>query len=261
MFSSGFDRIIRVFPLPVLGVLLLFEGLGLMALISLSACRSSPPVPDTILVNGQITTLDDAHREVSALAISGGRLTAVGTDAEVLRAKGSHSRVIDLEDGYLAIAMTPIPRLAELLDIPALAPYGRDPKSWFTERDAIKRLIAEKLVTATTDHWLSILEPADIWCAKVLDWPALLAMMTINPARLLGIDRHGYGMLRVGGPADITVIDPDLPWTIDSREFASAGRNCPFDGWTVRGRAVAVIVGGAIKLARRPVAGFEAARK
>jgi dihydroorotase len=88
----------------------------------------------------------------------------------------------------------------------------------------------------------------------VIDWPRMLAMMTIHPARLLGIDRHGYGMLRVGGPADVTVIDPDLAWTIDSGAFASTGRNCPFDGWTVRGRAAAVIVGGEVKLARRPVA-------
>lgn len=78
-------------------------------------------------------------------------------------------------DGYLAIAMTPIPRLADLLGMPELDPWRDDPKSWFTARDEIKHLIAAKLSTQTTEHWLSILEPADIWCAKVLDWPELLA--------------------------------------------------------------------------------------
>ncbi|MCX5513204.1 CoA transferase [Kaistia algarum] len=81
------------------------------------------------------------------------------------------------QDGYLAIAMTPIPRLADLLGMPELSPWRDDPKSWFTARDEIKHLIAARLSTQTTEHWLSILEPADIWCAKVLDWPELL----VNP--------------------------------------------------------------------------------
>ncbi len=78
----------------------------------------------------------------------------------------------------------------------------------------------------------------------VIDLGAMLAMMTCNPARLLGIDRMGMGALAVGGPADVTVIDPHMEWTIRADEFASTGRNCPFDGWTVKGRAVATIVAG-----------------
>jgi crotonobetainyl-CoA:carnitine CoA-transferase CaiB-like acyl-CoA transferase len=78
-------------------------------------------------------------------------------------------------DGYLAIAMTPIGKLRDLLGLEALAPYADDPKSWFTARDAIKKIIADLLATKSTQHWLDILEPADIWCAKVLNWPELLA--------------------------------------------------------------------------------------
>lgn len=81
------------------------------------------------------------------------------------------------KDGWLALAMMPIPRLADLLGMPELDPWRDDPKSWFAGRDEIKRLIAAKLATETTDHWLSILEPADVWCAKVLDWPELM----VNP--------------------------------------------------------------------------------
>jgi dihydroorotase len=84
----------------------------------------------------------------------------------------------------------------------------------------------------------------------VLEWPAMLAMMTINAARLLGVDRQGLGALQVGGPADITAIDPAAEWSIDVSRFASAGRNCPFDGWPVRGRAMAVVVGGEVRLVR-----------
>lgn len=78
-------------------------------------------------------------------------------------------------DGYLAIAMTPIPKLADLLNMEELAPYCDNSASWFTARDEIKALIATRIATRTTDEWLAILEPADIWCARVLNWNELLA--------------------------------------------------------------------------------------
>lgn len=82
--------------------------------------------------------------------------------------------VYEAKDGFLAIAMTPIPRLQELLGIDELARYGADPKSWFTSRDEIKKLIQQKLATRTVDEWLAVLEPADIWCSPVLGWDELL---------------------------------------------------------------------------------------
>ncbi|MBX3355922.1 MAG: dihydroorotase [Phycisphaeraceae bacterium] len=78
----------------------------------------------------------------------------------------------------------------------------------------------------------------------LIEWPRLIALMTIEPARLCGLDRMGLGTLSVGGPADITVIDPALKWTIDVASFKSLSRNCPFDGWSVTGRAIKVLVGG-----------------
>jgi CoA:oxalate CoA-transferase len=82
--------------------------------------------------------------------------------------------VYSTADGFLAVAMTPLGKLADLLRLEALAPYRDDPKSWFSSRDEIKAIIAELLETQPTAHWLALLEPADIWCAKVLDWPELL---------------------------------------------------------------------------------------
>ncbi len=82
----------------------------------------------------------------------------------------------------------------------------------------------------------------------VLDWAALLAMLTINPARLCRL--HRKGSLSPDADADVTLIDPKLRWTVDAADFASKGRNCPFDGWKVTGRAVGVIVGGRVKLLR-----------
>ncbi len=82
--------------------------------------------------------------------------------------------VYQTNDSYLALAMTPLPQLADLLELDELAPYRDAPATWFTARDEIKRIIAATLATETTDHWLSILEPADIWCARVLNWEELL---------------------------------------------------------------------------------------
>ncbi len=78
-----------------------------------------------------------------------------------------------------------------------------------------------------------------------LTWPQLIEKLTINPARVLGIDR---GTLRPGADADVTIIDPTGEWTIDPEKFRSKSRNCPYAGRTVRGRAWAVIVGGEVKL-------------
>jgi dihydroorotase len=77
-----------------------------------------------------------------------------------------------------------------------------------------------------------------------LTWPQMLEKMTLNPARVLGIDAGDTprGTLTPGAAADVTVIDPDREWAIDKTRFKSKSRNTPFDGWTVRGKAVATIV-------------------
>lgn len=82
----------------------------------------------------------------------------------------------------------------------------------------------------------------------VLTWPQLIEKLTINPARILGIPR---GTLRNGAIADVTVIDPDVEWSIDPAKFLSKSRNTPFAGMEVRGRADLVVVGGVVKFERK----------
>jgi crotonobetainyl-CoA:carnitine CoA-transferase CaiB-like acyl-CoA transferase len=82
--------------------------------------------------------------------------------------------VYPAKDGYLAIAMTPLGKIQTLMGIEELAAYSDNPSSWFTSRDEIKKLIAAKIETGTIEYWLSVLEPADIWCAKVLNWEELM---------------------------------------------------------------------------------------
>jgi dihydroorotase len=75
----------------------------------------------------------------------------------------------------------------------------------------------------------------------LLTWPQLVARLTVTAARAAGIEA---GTLAAGAAADVTVIDPQVRWTIEPEEFASRARNCPFAGWEIRGRAVMTIVGG-----------------
>lgn len=75
-------------------------------------------------------------------------------------------------DGYLAIAMTPVPELGELIGLP-LEQY-LDPDTWWSEQTAITRALADHLATQSTEHWLAILDAADVWCAPVLTLPELV---------------------------------------------------------------------------------------
>jgi dihydroorotase len=78
----------------------------------------------------------------------------------------------------------------------------------------------------------------------LIDWPRLVSALSTRPAQLLGV---AGGTLRVGSPADVTLIDPELEWTIDAEQMRSKSRNTPFDGWPVRGRAVMTLVGGEVR--------------
>jgi dihydroorotase len=76
---------------------------------------------------------------------------------------------------------------------------------------------------------------------KAISFNRLIEMFTIEPARLLKIEA---GTLSIGAKADITLIDPDLEWTVDAFSFESLSRNTPFGGWKLKGRAVRTIAGG-----------------
>jgi dihydroorotase len=79
-----------------------------------------------------------------------------------------------------------------------------------------------------------------------LDWPAAIAKLAVNPARVLGIDK---GTLRVGADADVTIIDPRARWTVRPEHFRSKSGNTPLAGWELIGRAETTLIGGEV---RRP---------
>ena len=76
----------------------------------------------------------------------------------------------------------------------------------------------------------------------VISLNELIAKMSTQPARILGLECG----LQPGGQADITIIDPNIVYDLNINRFQSLSRNCPFDGWRVKGRACLTVVGGKI---------------
>jgi dihydroorotase len=76
----------------------------------------------------------------------------------------------------------------------------------------------------------------------VISMPGLIEKMSCNPSRILGLEKG----IKKGNVADITIIDPGVVYTVDSSSFCSLGRNTPFEGWEMKGKAVLTMVGGKV---------------
>jgi dihydroorotase len=75
----------------------------------------------------------------------------------------------------------------------------------------------------------------------ILDWQTVAEKMSLNPAKILNIPK---GTLQIGADADITVVDPDVKWTVSANDFHSKSKNSPYIGGELFGKASAVFVGG-----------------
>jgi dihydroorotase len=114
------------------------------------------------------------------------------------------------------------------------APHGR------TDKEVEFEYAANGISGLETSLALSL----NLIISKTLNWPELVARMSTNPARILNLPK---GTLETGADADLTVIDPLLKWTVDVQAFRSRGKNSPFNGRQVQGKAILTIVGGEIK--------------
>jgi dihydroorotase len=114
------------------------------------------------------------------------------------------------------------------------APHHRD------EKDVEFECAAHGIVGLETSLALSLALVRD----HGLDVETLVRLMSVNPARILGVPG---GSLTVGAPADVTVIDPHAAWEVSPENFRSKSRNTPFGGWALTGQARATVVGGRVK--------------
>jgi CoA:oxalate CoA-transferase len=120
------------------------------------------------------STLDLQFEVISTYLNDGGKPPERSAVNNAHAYLGAPYGIYATEDGYIALAMGSILRLGELLSCPDLAVYT-DPASLFDLRDEIKSILVAHLKRETTQHWLSILEPADVWCSDVLTWDRLFA--------------------------------------------------------------------------------------
>jgi CoA:oxalate CoA-transferase len=122
-------------------------------------------------------------------------------------------------EGFLSLAMNDIPELGRLMDCPELENFA-DSSTWYAQRDEIKGILARHLLTRTADDWLAVLRPADIWCARVLDYDEL-------------VREPGYKMLnmelKVKTSNGLTITTTRCPIRIDGRTAAS-GQGAPLLG-------------------------------
>lgn len=122
-------------------------------------------------------------------------------------------------NGYIALAMGNIVELATLLSCSDLLMFSQSAE-WFDKRDAIKTILANHLVTQSTQHWLSILEPADIWCAQVLEYKELIQEEAYQKLQMEIVVKNSKGL---------SVTTTRCPIRIDGN-ILSSEKGAPFLG-------------------------------
>lgn len=126
-----------------------------------------------ISVNMLESILDLQFETITTFFHDGGQPTQRTKTNNAHAYLGAPYGIYKTANGHLALAMGNISFLGELMSCEDLIPFS-DIEEWYTKRDEIKSILAHHLQTKSTEHWLSILEPADIWCADVMDWERLL---------------------------------------------------------------------------------------
>ncbi len=220
----------------------------------LNGSKENPPIPVGLAVADIFTSTHLAHG-VTALLLrrertGGGGLvesslieamldlqfeliSAHMFDPEVIVKRGAKNSahaflpapygLYETSDGYLAIAMTPIPQLGSLLDLDFSA--YEDPASWWSKQEEIMKALATQLKTRTTEAWLAILDAADIWCAPVLSLPELVAHEGFAELDMVQKTQRSSG----DGASIVEITTTRSPMRIDGRTVTST-RGAPHVG-------------------------------
>jgi crotonobetainyl-CoA:carnitine CoA-transferase CaiB-like acyl-CoA transferase len=161
---------------------------GVLAALVRRGVTGSGGIVETSLLEALL----DLQFEVLATHLNDG-----GRPPRRAAARGAHAYlaapygVYQAKDGWIALAMTPLPKLGHLLGLDT-QPGWAAASDAFAARDALGEVIATRIAEKTVAEWLAILEPADIWCAEVRDWPALMETATFR----------GLGMVQEVARAD-----------------------------------------------------------
>ena len=219
--------------------------------------RGWPKIAEELIVERDIRLLGETGGRYHVQHVSSGTTVELIRNArkaglEVSGEASPHHLLLDDRacDGYDTMAKMNPPLRSEA-DIHALRQGVADGTITVLATDHAPHTLEEKALDFESAPFGIVgLECALALYAKALidtsliDWPRLIALLSIEPARLVGLENEGIGRLDVGLPADITIIDPEREWTIDTSAFVGKGRNCPFEGWPVKGRAVGTLIEG-----------------
>ncbi|MFD1772007.1 CaiB/BaiF CoA transferase family protein [Sphingobacterium suaedae] len=163
-------------PVPMgLSIVDMFAGMNLCS--ALLAClyrRAIQQVGARVQVSMLDSAVDIQFEAVTTYFRDGKQLPQRTTVSNAHAYLAAPYGIYKTQDGFLALAMGSIPLLGRLLSCSSLEGFT-DGQQAFQERSTIKDILSEHLATATTAHWLAILEAADIWCADVLNWDRLTA--------------------------------------------------------------------------------------
>ena len=134
--------------------------------------------------------------------------------------KGSHSAhsflsapygIYPTSNGYISIAMNPVDKLGAILNIPELVEFNQE-QDWWQFQENIEILLADKLSSETTDHWLLLLDADDIWCAPLLTLDEL-----VNHDGFKSID-----MVQTVERADTQIFTTRSPIRVDGQKLTSS---------------------------------------
>ncbi len=140
-------------------------------------------------------------------------------------------------NGHIALAMNPIPQLGKLLDLPVLEAMT-DPQDAWERQDEIEEILTLAFASGSTDHWLSILDAADVWCAPVLTLEELVAHEGFAAIRMTHTVTREKEAENAGEPFRLTVTRS--PLRIDGQALTSSkpapklGEHNDVVGWTLR---------------------------
>lgn len=202
-------------PMPMgLAVADMLAGNALLQGILAALVRRARSGQGALVETSLIEALVDFQFEVLTTHLNDGRrLPQRAAEGGAHAYIGAPYGVYRTADGWLALAMTrSLDQLGALVGAEGLAPFLGRPELAMRERDAIRRVLAAAVARRTTAEWLAILQPADVWCAEVLDWPALMASESFRRLGMIQrLEGPGVALDALAGPVRIDGARPASP--------------------------------------------------
>ena len=219
-----------------------------------------PATAETIAVSRTLFLVEQTGARVHFCRLSAARSINIVAEAK------SQGLPVTADVGIAHLYLTE----TDLADFNSLY-HLRPPLRTCHDRDELRKALANNIIDAIcSDHQphdedaksapfgltepgastIDVLMPLGLQLVKekALDLKTAIAALTVNPARIAGINA---GQLNIGAPADICIIDPDFVWTVKKDKLISAGKNNPFIDREMTGKVIYTLLDGNIIFATK----------